>query len=165
MATDALERWRKADGTLVVSDRTPWLVRGLVGVIAFAFAAAAIPIWLSSEFPWWAKPIMAGLGPWTAIHYFVHLLFYTPTYRTVIVPRARTVRVEQNWPNRKAVQPARFEKMRGAEVVESRDSDGDPYFVLSLVLPDGRRIPLDEGHDGTWAHAASAQLDALFAAR
>jgi hypothetical protein len=37
--------------------------------------------------------------------------------------------------------------LKAAAVVEDRDSDGDPYFVARLNLPDGSFIDLAEGHD------------------
>ena len=161
MGDEALERWRRANGTLVISDRTPRLVRGFVGVSALAFGAAAIPIWLSSEFPWWAKPIMAGLVPVATIQYFIKLA----TYRIVIVPFGRTVHIEEKLPGRSTAQILGFDDLKGVNVVESRDSDGDPYFVLSLALPHGLSMPLNEGHNGVWSHAACRQLNALFTAQ
>jgi len=47
-----------------------------------------------------------------------------------------------------------------AAVVESRDSDGDPYFHAQVVLTDGTPVDLTEGHDREACRAACDRFNA-----
>jgi hypothetical protein len=61
--------------------------------------------------------------------------------------------------------PFRWERLHlrrgdiaGAELVPTKDSDGDPYFQCDLLLADGRRFPVSEGHDREDAEATLVAL-------
>jgi hypothetical protein len=50
------------------------------------------------------------------------------------------------------------------EVRETRDSEGDPYFELTLSAPGANDVVLVEGHDRTALMAAQARISAQIAA-
>lgn len=66
---------------------------------------------------------------------------------TVSVFPARDVRVAHRYLFRRAERLVPRAEIEPAQVVESRDDDGDPYFYARATLGDGLRIDLAEGHD------------------
>lgn len=65
---------------------------------------------------------------------------------TVRLPQDRSVIVTTRFPFRVFVSSYVPRDISPAAVIESEDSEGQPYFRVEAGLPDGRRIDIAEGH-------------------
>ena len=78
-------------------------------------------------------------------------------YEVITEPGA--VRVVRRYPFRTRRDTYGANELGEARVVESRDSDGDPYFVVRLSTLSGDTIDLAEDHSQEACDAALAELE------
>ena len=57
-----------------------------------------------------------------------------------------TMRIVHRYPFSRTERDMLFGDLASAQIVESRDSDGDPYFYARTRLKDGSRVDLFESH-------------------
>jgi hypothetical protein len=148
--------------TLVVQD-TPgcfwlfglWFVAG--GALALAMPFIAVN---RDDVSGWAKALSIGIGVATvAAGLFV--IRTSPSIRTEIDPARGRVRVT----TRVAWRAPRTEEFALGDVgvlqvLPARDSDGDTYYTLRLLLADGRAIPLHRrsAYGKEWIEARAARI-------
>jgi hypothetical protein len=53
--------------------------------------------------------------------------------------------VREIWPWKSAVERFAVRQCDRPEILRTKDSDGDPYFALQLLTPNGRNVTLAEG--------------------
>jgi hypothetical protein len=63
-----------------------------------------------------------------------------------VVVQPRTIRIVHRYPFSRKQHDVSYGELTSAQVVESRDSEGDPYFYARTSLKDGSRIDLFESH-------------------
>jgi hypothetical protein len=63
-----------------------------------------------------------------------------------VVVQPGTVRIVHRYPFRCKQHDVSYGELTSAQVVESRDSEGDPYFYARTRLKDGSRVDLSESH-------------------
>jgi hypothetical protein len=126
---------------LVLRNRAPWFKRGF----ALVWMAMLVTITITA----WDAPPTDGtrLWPWILLLFWVVGLFvlrwsFTLETATLIVTGPRQARVERGPPLRRRSHS--LDRLKLA-LVETEDSDGDPYFQLVADAPDGPLI-VAEGH-------------------
>lgn len=70
------------------------------------------------------------------------------------------LRLVSRTPLRKRVEHLPRASIAAVDLVQDRDSDGDPYWRTELLLADGSRRPVHEGHDRAVQDATSQALRA-----
>lgn len=65
----------------------------------------------------------------------------------IIVLSDGRVVVRWRYPFRSATRTVPANTLTPAQVIESRDSENDPYFYARFLLPDGTEVNVSEGHD------------------
>jgi hypothetical protein len=87
----------------------------------------------------------------------IALLVYTAKLPCVLVtlPNPRTIQIKLRYPFRRVVHEAELKSLTPAVIIQTSDSDGDPYFYVQLAigypLSDPVRIA-----EGTHAHCQRA---------
>lgn len=66
---------------------------------------------------------------------------------TLTVAADGTIQCVHRYPFHRDVRIFAATDIRCAEVVKTRDNEGDPYFIARLELRDGSQIDIGEGHD------------------
>ena len=89
---------------------------------------------------------VAGLGP----------MLMTP--RTRLTLHRGYATLHRAWLVRRREQRLSGETLATAIIVHDKDSDGDPWYRLSLTLPDGEPMPVKESNDLPLLEALHAQL-------
>lgn len=78
------------------------------------------------------------------------------------VQQDKSVVVVNRYPFRRVVRHIKDRDLSPAHVIESTDSDGDPYFRVIVGGPDGFTVCLAEGHDrGRCASVCAEFNDAI----
>ena len=72
-----------------------------------------------------------------------------------------TVSIAQHYPFRTVTRSIARTDMRPAEVVESRDDEGSPYFFARIALADGTTFDLAESHSRHLCESKAASFNAL----
>ncbi|HEU0052787.1 MAG TPA: hypothetical protein VFQ39_06405, partial [Longimicrobium sp.] len=113
--------------------------------------------------PAWARGVMLLIG---VAHLGGGLWFLRTTPATLLVAdRARgTLALRVRGLRRADYEVFRLADLRAVEVLEEKDSDGDPTFTLRLWLADGRVIPLHSvpGRDRASCERAAGTLRGFF---
>lgn len=131
--------------SFVVRNDVPLLERAL----AWFFVAVGIPltylVWRDvDQVPSWAIGLFGVLWP-TLV---VGLVVYTYRWRHRLIVRfgvdPPTVETEERTFFRRKRQLSRLVEVT---IEEGEDSEGDPYARLLALFDDGRRVPINEGHD------------------
>jgi len=138
-------RIQQSASRLVARD-TPgclWLF-GLVFVASGTFVLAAVP-WAPewATFTGWERTaiLAIGIGHLGGGLWFIRSMPAT----SLELDRARgtgTHRTRHPGDRRAAVLAFRLSDLRDVDVLEERDSDGDPVFVVRVLLADGRALRL-----------------------
>ena len=81
---------------------------------------------------------------WFAGIVVVSMALAAPSVRVVVHPGR--VRVTSRYPLRTVEESFRTAELQPAEVVDSVDSDGDPYFCVNVRARGDRVFTLEEGH-------------------
>jgi hypothetical protein len=120
-----------------------WLF-GLVFVASGSFVLGSVPL----------APDWAGFSGWERLAVFaigishlgggLWLIRQHPTTRLELDRARGSGRLTRRYPGDRAATVTRFSltDLRDVRILERRDSDGDPCFAISLVLADGRELPL-----------------------
>jgi hypothetical protein len=138
-------RIQQSPSRLVARD-TPgclWLF-GLVFVMSGTFVLVAAPLSIEwATFTGWERAAILAIG----IGHLgggLWLIRQTPA-TTLELDRARgtgTHRIRHPGDRSETVVVFRLADLRDVDVLEERDSDGDPAFVVRVVLADGRALKL-----------------------
>ena len=78
---------------------------------------------------------------------------------TVTVQPHSSVRIVHRYPFRRDQQEVHNNQIENAQVVESCDDEGDPYFFARAKLFDGSSVDLFECHDRQSCEAACARFN------
>jgi hypothetical protein len=151
-------------GTRLVVADTPgcvWLL-GLV-FVGSGTLVLTVPLFARewSTFGWWERAAVLAIGVghlggglWTIRH---HVATRTELDRA---RGAGTHRVRRPGERDATVTRFRLADVRDVNVREETDSDGDPVYVLRLLLADGRALPL-QGHPAPGEASARERADAI----
>lgn len=143
-----LDRPAPADGGVLADfhNRTPAF---LWGFALFWYAMVMAFTWLV-----YAQGPPEGVAPsviygalalfWFAGIVIVSMALAAPSVRVVV--RARRVLVASRYPFRTVRESFRPAELEPAEVIDSVDSDGDPYFCVTVRARGDRAFTLEEGH-------------------
>ena len=78
----------------------------------------------------------------------------------VTVQADATISIAQHYPFRTVTRSIAHADMRPAEVAESRDDEGSPYFFSRIALADGTTFDLSEGHSRDLCESRAAAFNA-----
>lgn len=87
---------------------------------------------------------LAGLGA---------VAFLTRIPRTTVRFEGTDLVVTERWLLGRREERIAYGQSARVDVVDERDSDGDPYFVCQLTTPSGRVVRIKEGHRGAVVEA------------
>jgi len=132
-----------------------WFVAGgALAVFATCFATNA------HELSWWARLAALGVGV-AALAAGVFIVAQAPAVRTELDRAAdRGVVISRALGRAARVEEFRCSDVRGLEVHEARDGDGDATFQLRLWLRDGRVVALhgNVSYGREWVEARAAPI-------
>jgi hypothetical protein len=78
----------------------------------------------------------------------------------VICRGAAGIAIRWRYPFKSVARVARRSEVLPASVVESQDSEGDPYFHARVCLSDGTIVDIAEGHDAAHCRSICDQFNA-----
>jgi hypothetical protein len=130
-------------------------LRNDVALFLWGFMAVWWAMLLAFTWLFWRDGAPPGLAP--ALSYAVLGLFWLfglGAARWAFAVRRNAVEVrpdggvvlDQASPLRRRRETLSRAEIAGVEVEQGKDSEGDPYFTAWLVLRDGRRVAVKEGH-------------------
>lgn len=135
--------------------RWAWAFSALFLLMCAAFTyvlirdgAAGIPIdppRIPDAYPPWVLPAVL-LAFWAVGVGLAKHLTGIPCVE-VQVDALGSVRIRRRYPFRSETQTVLPEDLTAVEIVESKDSDGDPYFSVRLTTAGGRSVDMAESSD------------------
>ena len=132
-----------------------WFVGGGALAVCAAFFATN-----AHEVSWWARLAALGAGV-AALAAGVFVVAQAPAVRTELDRAAdRGVVRTRAFGRATRLEEFRCSDVRGLEVYEARDGDGDATFQLRLRLPDGRAVALHGNvfYGREWVEARAAPI-------
>lgn len=78
---------------------------------------------------------------------------------TVTLRPDATLRIVRRYPFKRSVLSVHNSEIERAQVIESRDDDGDPYFFSRVELSDGSKLDLFECHDRQTCESVCARFN------
>ena len=150
----------RARDRVIEVDDTPvmfWAHALLFVIVGAIFVAG--PIWLFRDVDrmrWWLRVAIATVGA-LSVSVGTWLLIGSPRSRIIADAHQALIRLDRWGIGRRE----RFEWIIGdlvaVQLSERRDIDGDPVFRLSLVVRDGRTVPMSD----VWHHGRERIADAV----
>ncbi len=107
----------------------------------------------------WPFTIGVGLVGWLTGGGFAAYACGKPCVRVTVESGVR-VTVVWRYPLKTVVREAACSTLAAAQVVETRDGDGDPYFMVRWAWPGGTDVVVVEGRDRQRCEALCARLNA-----
>lgn len=141
---------RARDRTIQIDD-TPvlfWIHALLFVVIGAIFIAGPIFLFADADrLRWWLRVLIAAVGA-LSVSVGTWLLVGLPRSRIIADATRSVVRLDRWGIGRRERFEWAVEELIAVQLSERRDIDGDPIFRLSLVVRDGRTIPMSD----VWHH-------------
>jgi len=155
---------RVRNDTVEVND-TPalfWIHGLLFFIIGAIFVAGPIFLFRDADrIRLWLRVVIASVGALT-VSVGTWLLLGSPRSRIVADTTQSLVRLDRWGLGRRERFEWPLDQLVAVQLAERRDNDGDPVFRLSLVVRDGRTVPMSElWHYGREHMAEATQQLAL----
>lgn len=138
----------RGDGRVVYRNRTAAFAWGVSAAFLLVVAAMTYLLFRDGPPPGHPMPVMAVILAvfWLGGLGLAAYVAGKPCLTVTVTPGASMVVVER-FPFRRRERRFASADVDPARVIESRDDDGEPYFLAQAGLQDGTRLDLYEGHD------------------